>query len=225
MSEADKYSRLIAIYGEEKLKRLNNSNVAVIGLGGVGSYCVAALTRSGIEKLTICDFDVIEESNINRQLFATEETISRKKTEVASDYLKKINSKVEIKAFAEKLNETNASEILNNVDCIVDAIDDVNAKITIAKFAEDTDIPIVSCMGTAMKTDPSRLKFGDIYKTDTCPLCKNVRKLAKEAGINKLEVLYSDEPSLKSQNGQMGSTSYLPPIAGLMLAGKVIDAI
>ena len=225
MSEADKYSRLIAIYGEEKLKRLKNSNVAVIGLGGVGSYCVAALTRSGIGTLTICDFDVVEESNINRQLFATEETISRKKTEVASDYLNKINSKAEIKAFAEKLDDTNASEILNNADYIVDAIDDVNAKITIAKYAEDKDIPIVSCMGTAMKTDPSRLKFADIYKTDTCPLCKNVRKLAKEAGIKKLEVLYSDEPSLKSKNGQMGSTSYLPPIAGLMLAGKVIDAI
>lgn len=225
MSEADKYSILIAIYGEEKLKRLKNSNVAVIGLGGVGSYCVAALTRSGIGTLTICDFDVIEESNINRQLFATEETISRKKTEVASDYLNKINSKAEIKAFAEKLDDTNASEILNNADYIVDAIDDVNAKITIAKYAEDKDIPIVSCMGTAMKTDPSKLKYADIYKTDTCPLCKNVRKLAKEAGIKKLEVLYSDEPSLKSQNGQMGSTSYLPPIAGLMLAGKVIDAI
>ncbi len=225
MPEADKYSRLIAIYGEEKLKRLNNSNVAVIGLGGVGSYCVAALTRSGIGTLTICDFDVVEESNINRQLFATEETISRKKTEVASDYLKKINSKLEIKSFAEKLKDTNASAILNNADYIVDAIDDVNAKITIAKYAEDKDIPIVSCMGTAMKTDPSKLKFADIYKTDTCPLCKNVRKLAKEAGIEKLEVLYSDETSLKSQNGQMGSTSYLPPIAGLMLAGKVIDAI
>ena len=221
----DKFIRLKAIYDDAKLKKLAKSKIAVVGLGGVGSYCVAALARSGVGNLVLCDFDKVEESNINRQLFANEETIGTKKTEIAKDYINKINSNILVSVFDEKIAVENVGEILEDLNYVVDAIDDVSAKIAIAKFCTENNIPIVSCMGTAMKTDPSKLKFADIFETNTCPLCKNVRKLAKEAGIQKLEVLYSDEPSLKSQNGELGSTSYLPPIAGLMLAGKVIDAI
>ena len=220
----EKYSRLEAIYSPEHLDKIENSHIAVIGLGGVGSFCASALARSGVGTLTIIDFDKIEASNINRQLFATESTIGELKTDAAQNYLHEINSSLKIIAISEKINSSNLSKI-KSVDYIVDAIDDVPAKIEIAKFALENSIPLVSCMGTAMRKDATLLRFDDIYKTSVCPLCKNVRKLAKEKRIEKLEVLYSTESAIKSQNGELGSTSYLPPIAGLMLAGKVLESI
>lgn len=220
----EKYSRLEAIYSEEQLKKFKNSHIAVIGLGGVGSFCASALARSGVGNLTIIDFDNIEASNINRQLFATENTIGKLKTDVAENYLHEINSSLKIITIPEKVNSTNLNKI-KSVDYIVDAIDDVPAKIEIAKFAQENSVRLISCMGTAMRKDATLLRFDDIYKTSVCPLCKNVRKLAKENGIEKLEVLYSTEPAIKSQNGELGSTSYLPPIAGLMLAGKILESI
>lgn len=224
-NEEKKYSRLGAIYNQDRLNQFKNSHVAVVGLGGVGSYCVSALTRSGIGALTIVDYDKIEASNINRQLFATEKTIGKIKTDVAENYLKEIHSSVSIQKVTEKVNQDNISKFLNNVDYIVDAVDDVPAKIEIAKFSQEHSIPLISCMGTAMRKDATALRFADIYETSVCPLCKSVRKLAKEEGIKKLEVLYSTEPAIKSLTGELGSTSYLPPIAGLMLAGKVIESI
>lgn len=224
-SNEAKYSRLEAIYNKDQLNKFAHSNIAVIGLGGVGSYCVAALARSGIGQLTIIDFDKIEASNINRQLFATEKTIGEEKTKVAKNYLLEINPNIIINAFAEKIQSNNIENILTNVDYIIDAIDDVSAKIEIAKFAQENSKPIISCMGTALRKDATQLRFADIYKTSVCPLCKSVRKLAKEAEINQLQVLYSTEPAIKSQNSELGSTSYLPPIAGLMIAGKVLETI
>lgn len=221
----EKYSRLKALYDSEKLNKLFNSKIAVIGLGGVGSYCVAALVRSGLKNLLICDCDVIEYSNINRQLFANENTIGKKKVDVAENYLKEINSEITINKYDEKISKDNLPDPLLNVDYIVDAIDDVPAKIALAKFAQENTIPIISCMGTAMKKDASKLKFDDIYNTSVCPLCKSFRKNAKTEGINKLEVLYSTEDTRKSLNNELGSTSYLPPIAGLMIAGRVIEQI
>ncbi|MDO5426800.1 MAG: tRNA threonylcarbamoyladenosine dehydratase [Coriobacteriia bacterium] len=223
-SNDEKYSRLEAIYSEKQLKKFKNSHIAVIGLGGVGSFCASALARSGVGTLTIIDFDKIEASNINRQLFATESTIGELKTDAAQNYLREVNSALKIIAISEKINSTNLSQI-KSVDYIVDAIDDVPAKIEIAKFAQENSVRLISCMGTAMRKDATLLRFDDIYKTSVCPLCKNVRKLAKENEIEKLEVLYSTEPAIKSQNGELGSTSYLPPIAGLMLAGKVLESI
>ena len=223
-SSSDKYLKLKAIYDDAKLQKLAHAKVAVIGLGGVGSYCAAALVRSGIVNLTIADFDVIEESNINRQLFATDKTIGMKKTEVAKQYLKDINSKVQITSYTDKIDESNI-DACKDQDYVVDAIDDINAKIAIAKYCQENSIPLLSCMGTAMRKDASKLTFADIYETSVCPLCKSFRKQAKDAGIEKLDVLYSTEPAIKSLNGNLGSTSYLPPIAGMMLAGKVIESI
>lgn len=221
----DKHSRLQAIYSSEQLDKFKNSHVAVIGLGGVGSYCAAALVRSGIGNICIVDFDTIEPSNINRQLFATENTVGQNKTDIAESYLKEINSTVNIYKFNEKINQDNISKITKDVNYVVDAIDDVQAKVEIAKFCEENSIPLISCMGTAMRKDATALRFGDIYETSVCPLCKNVRKLAKENGIKHLEVLYSTEPAIRSLTGELGSTSYLPPIAGMMLAGKVLESI
>lgn len=223
--ETYRYSRLEAIYSSKQLDKFKNSHVTVIGLGGVGSYCTAALVRSAIGNIRIVDFDKIESSNINRQLFATEKSIGEFKTDVAENYLKEINSAVNIYKFNEKINQDNISKITKDVNYVVDAIDDVQAKIEIAKFCEENSIPLISCMGTAMRKDATALRFGDIYETSVCPLCKSVRKLAKENGIKHLEVLYSTEPAIKSLTGELGSTSYLPPIAGMMLAGKVLESI
>lgn len=221
----EKYSRLQALYGSQKLNKLFNSKIAVIGLGGVGSYCVAALARSGIKNLLICDCDVIEYSNINRQLFANENTIGKKKIDVAENYLKKIEPEIIIDKYVKKISKDSLPKSLINVDYIIDAIDDVPAKISLAKFSQKNSIPIISCMGTAMKKDASKLKFDDIYNTSVCPLCKSFRKNAKAEGINKLEVLYSTEKTIKTLNNELGTTSYLSPIAGLMIAGRVIERI
>lgn len=225
IADEEKYLRLKAIYNEAQLKKFAKSHIAVVGLGGVGSYCVASLARSGVGKLTIIDFDKIEASNINRQLFATEKTINEYKTDAAKNYLLDINPQLKINTFTEKINTNNIKKLLSDVDYIIDAIDDVTAKIAIAKFSQENSTPLISCMGTAMRKDATQLRFADIYQTSVCPLCKRVRKLAKENDIKHLEVLYSTEPAIKSLNGELGSTSFLPPIAGLMIAGKVLETI
>lgn len=224
-TQSNKYSRLKAIYAQEKLEKLSNSSVAVFGLGGVGSYCTSALVRGGIGNLILVDFDNIEESNINRQLFANEKTLNQKKVEVAEKILHEINSEVSIIKYDKKVCNLNLEKTIANVDYIVDAIDDVQDKILLAKFAKEKSIPIVSCMGTAMKKDATKLQFADIYETSVCPLCKSFRHLAKENNIDKLEVLFSTEKPCRSLTKDLGSTSYLPPIAGMMLAGKVIESI
>lgn len=223
----EKYSRLLPIYGDDKVKRFFESKVAVLGLGGVGSYCASALARAGVGSLVLVDFDKVEQSNINRQLFAVESSVGRAKVEVAAEYIKDINPDIELDCVCEKIAETNISEICADVDYIVDAIDDVPAKIAIAKFSQDCCVSLISCMGTAQRLDATQFKFANIYDTSVCPLCKTVRKLAREKDIKKLEVLYSTEPAVKAPadspySGMLGSTSYVPPIAGMMLAGKVL---
>lgn len=225
MDFKEKYSRLLSIYGEQALSSLQNSHVAICGLGGVGSYCATALARCGIKKITIIDFDKIEQSNINRQEFATEKTIGQKKVDLAEKFIAKIDKDIKVYKHDVKISADNIDNLFNDVNYIVDAIDDVNGKIALAKYAQNNNVKIVSCMGTALRTDPFQLKFEDIYNTNTCPLCKAFRKRAKEEGITKLEVLYSAEPAIKTNSDTLGSTSYLPPIAGLMLAYKVCSRL
>lgn len=219
----EKYSRLMAIYSEEQLVKLAKARVVVAGLGGVGGSCSVALVRGGIGHLVLVDFDVVEESNINRQEFATNDSLGLPKTQVALQRINSINSDVEISVFSEKINENNASKICESSNFIIDAIDDLQAKICLAKYAEDNNIPIVSCMGTALRKDPFKFQFADIYDTSVCPLCKNMRQLCRENEIKHLDVLYSTEPAIKSLTNNLGSTSYIPPIAGMMLAGHAIE--
>lgn len=219
----DKFSRLRAIYNDQQMEKLFNSKVVVVGLGGVGSYCAISLARSCVGHLRIIDFDTVDASNINRQLFATDSTVGMHKADVAESMIRDINPDIQDEKIIELLNHENADRLLSGVDYIVDAVDDVAAKIEIAKYAEEHDIPLVSCMGTALRSDPFKFQFADIYKTSVCPLCRKVRKLAKENRIRHIQVLYSREPSIKSLNGKLGSTSFIPPIAGFMLASKVIE--
>lgn len=222
---SDKFSRLQAIYNQQQMQALANSKVAVVGLGGVGSYCTISLARNCVGNLRIVDFDTVDVSNINRQLFASDSTVGMHKAEVAENMIRDINPDIQVEKIIELLNHENVDRLLSDVDYIVDAVDDVAAKIEIAKYAEDHDIHLVSCMGTALRSDPFKFQFADIYKTSVCPLCRKVRKLAKENRIRHIQVLYSREPSIKSLNGKLGSTSFIPPIAGFMLASKVIEDI
>ena len=151
--------------------------------------------------------------------------LHKQKVEVAMQFIKNINADIALKTYDCKIDENTIKDIDMNVDYVVDAIDDIPAKITLVKYAQENSIPIVSCMGTALRKDPSLLKFDDIYNTSVCPLCKEFRKQARTAGIENLEVLYSTEPALKSQNNKLGSSSYLPPIAGFLLAYKVIEKL
>lgn len=219
------FTRLISLYGEENFRKLQQAKIAVVGLGGVGSFCATALARSAIGSLILVDFDKIDKSNINRQEFANIKTVGQNKVDAAETFLKNINSQISLIKHCEKISAQNVNTIFQNVDYIIDAIDDVHAKIALAKFAEENNISIISCMGTAKRTDPFQFRFSDIYKTHTCPLCKSFRKKAKIAGIKHLKVLYSTQPAVKTSNKQLGSTSYIPPIAGMMLAGEVIQNI
>jgi tRNA A37 threonylcarbamoyladenosine dehydratase len=224
----EQFIRTAAVLGEETVKLIQSKTVMLLGLGGVGAACAEALVRGGIGRLILVDGDIIKPSNINRQLFALHSTLGMKKTDAAIDRLKDINPNVQLEPYSIFVNENNIHMLpFDECDLIIDAIDDTAAKVFIAKLAQDKNIPAYACMGTGNKAYPSMFKFADIYDTNVCPLCRKMRKLYKNAGIEKLTVLYSPEPvkgQLFKESGKIvpGSTSFTPPIAGMMLAGKAL---
>ncbi|MBE7089492.1 MAG: tRNA threonylcarbamoyladenosine dehydratase [Clostridiales bacterium] len=228
----DSLIRVEQLIGKEKADKLKNTCVAVFGVGGVGGFCVEALARSGVGKFLLIDSDVVEESNINRQIIATVNTVGRAKTEVVKERILAINPSAEV---IEKrlfyLPET-ANEInLQGVDYIVDAVDTVTAKIHIIKSATELNIPVISCMGTAGKLDVSKLKVDFIEKTTVCPLAKVVRNKLKQMGIKKVKVVYSTEDvkgkAIDGENGKHTPPSmiFVPATAGLMMASEVIKEL
>lgn len=218
------FTRFAGIAGEEALEKLNKSRVAIFGLGGVGGYATEALARSGIGHLDLIDADKIETSNINRQLYALHSTIGRDKTDVAKERILDINPDIQVNTHCFfYLPETAHRLNLADYDYIVDAIDTVTAKIDLVVKATELHIPIISSMGTGNKLDPGLLKVDDIYNTSICPLARVMRKELKARGIKSLKVLYSTEPPLNSALGRTpGSTAFVPPAAGLMIAGAVV---
>lgn len=219
------FNRTIALFGNENMQKLKNKKVAIFGLGGVGSYAVEALCRSGIYNLTLFDNDKIEYSNINRQNIAFYSTIGKYKTEVTKKRLLDINPEAVIEINTCFYTPENADNYpLNKYDYIVDAIDTVTSKICLIKKAKQTDIPIISCMGTGKKIDPCKLKVSDIYDTTVCPLSKVIRKELRANNIKSLKVVYSDEKPISTINNDnvIGSTSFVPSVAGLIMASCVI---
>ena len=204
---------------------LAESSVLVFGLGGVGSFAVEALARAGVGKIGICDFDTVEDTNRNRQLYALVSTVGKLKVDVAADRLYDINPEIKIEKFPVFYGPD--SEIaLDSFDYVVDAIDNVTAKILLAKKAPN----LISCMGTGNKLDSSQLKIADIYETSACPLARVMRRELRACGIEKLTVLYSTEPPLfaaasistAAKAAVPASISFVPPVAGMMLAGYVV---
>ena len=215
------------------MERLFGAHVAVFGIGGVGGYVVEALARSGVGSFTLVDNDEVSVSNINRQIIATFDTVGRYKTEVMKERILSVNpqAKVEIRnCFF--LPEQAASFDFSQYDYVVDAIDTVTAKIQLIIQAKEAGVPVISCMGTGNKLNPAMLKITDIYKTSVCPLAKVMRKELRKRGIENLKVLYSEEepriPSTseeelpKGRRAIPGSTSFVPPAAGLFIAAEVV---
>ena len=224
----NEFSREELIIGKENVDKLNTKKVAVFGIGGVGSYVVEGLARAGIQNFVLIDNDVVAESNINRQLIALHSTIGMPKVEVAKNRILDINANAEIEIKQEFYNKDTNNWIDNSIDYIVDAIDTVTSKIDLIEQAKNLNIPIISCMGTGNKLDATRFEIVDISKTSVCPLAKVMRKELKNRGIKNVKVLYSKEEPIKAiadeTNGKHapGSISFVPSVAGLLIAGEVI---
>lgn len=222
------FERTEILLGSEAVSKLSGSSVAVFGVGGVGSYTVEALVRGGVGTLYLYDGDVVSETNINRQLVATTNTIGHAKVDVAAKHCIEVNPGINV--FAEKLffgADTVDSIDFCKFDYVVDAIDTVSSKLLLIEKTKAFNIPIISCMGAGNKLDPTRFEVTDISKTSVCPLAKVMRYELKKRGITKVNVLYSKEEPIKhgqSENGKPipGSVSFVPSVAGLIIAGEVI---
>lgn len=231
------FSRTELLIEKEGLERLRNATVMVLGVGGVGSHCIEALARSGVGTLILVDNDKVSLTNINRQSIAYLSTVGEYKTKLMKDRIEDINSEAKVYTHETFILPENLSEIFDRkVDYIVDAIDTVTAKLALVEYAKEHEIPIISCMGTGNKLHPELFEITDISKTSVCPLCKVMRKELKSRGIHHLKVLYSKEKPVdiaEKETGEdkgkrralPGSISFVPPVAGLLIAGQVIREI
>lgn len=217
----NQFSRTELIIGKEKQEILKNAKVAVFGIGGVGSYVVEGLARVGIGKFILVDKDDVSVSNINRQIIALHSTVGRAKVEVAKSRILEINPDAKVEIHKEFFMPETQGILDESIDYIVDSIDTVIAKIELIVRANKLNIPIISCMGTGNKLDPTKFEIADIYKTSVCPLAKVMRKELRQRGIPKLKVLYSKEEAIKTE-GNIGSLSFVPSVAGLIISGEVI---
>lgn len=219
-------SRSISLYGEENIEKLKNSHVAIFGAGGVGSYAIEALARAGVGELTVVDCDTYSITNLNRQLFATIQTLGEKKVEVAKQRVLSINPTCKVNAIDKFVLEETVKEIdFSKFSYAIDAIDTISGKLGIILECKEHGVPVISSMGTGNKTDPTLFKVEDISKTKVCPLAKVIRKLLKERNISNVKVVYSEEEPTKQGNRVPASNSFVPAVAGLILAGAVINDI
>ena len=230
-----KFLRTEMLLGKDAVEKLKNSRVAIFGIGGVGGYALEALVRAGIGEIDIIDSDDVAVSNINRQILATTKTVGQKKVDVAEARAKEINPDIKINKYPIfYLPETANLFDFANYDYIIDAIDTVSGKMELIKRANEIGTHIICSMGTGNKLDPSAFEVADIYKTSVCPLAKVMRGLCKKAGIKHLKVVYSKELPLTpheiesaEKKGTLGRTSpascsFVPPVAGFILAGEVV---
>lgn len=240
----NQFSRTELLIGKEGIEKLQNAKVAVFGIGGVGSYVVEGLVRAGITHFVLVDNDEVSLTNLNRQIIATFETIGKAKVEVAKERILEINPDAKVETYQEFFLQDTKGILDNSISYIVDSVDTVTAKIELVLRAEKLNIPIISCMGTGNKLDPTRFEVTDIYKTQNCPLAKVMRKELRSRGIKKLKVVYSKEEPIeqakvlenssnidyveenkKGKNNVPGSISFVPSVAGLIIAGEVVKDI
>ena len=220
------FSRTARVIGEEKVKKINNSSVIVFGLGGVGGAACEALVRAGVGTIGIVDKDVVDVTNLNRQIIATKETVGLKKTDAMEKRLLSINPDVIVKKYDLFYLPETADEInLAEYDFILDCIDNVTAKIELIVRAQAKDVPVISSMGTGNKLNPEMLQIDDIYKTSVCPLARVMRRELKNRGIKKLPVVYSKEEPVKTDSSVPGSLSFTPPVAGYLMCSYVIKKL
>ena len=245
----NQFSRTELLIGKDGIERLHKAKVAIFGIGGVGSFVVEGLVRAGVENFILVDDDKICLTNLNRQIIATQKTIGRYKVEVAKERILEINPNAKVETIQEFFMPDSKEMLDETVDYIVDCVDTVTAKIELVMRANRLNIPIISSMGTGNKLDPTGFEVTDIYKTSVCPLAKVMRKELRTRGIKKLKVVYSKEEPIKLneslecscknesicsqeaegkhtvKNQVPGSISFVPAVAGLIIAGEVIKDI
>ena len=243
----NQFSRTELLLGKDNMERLANARVAVFGVGGVGGYTVEALARSGVGTLDLIDDDKVCLTNINRQILATRSTVGKYKVDVARDRILDINPHALVNTYKTFYMPDNAEQFdFTQYDYVVDAVDTVTAKLEIIMRAKEAGVPVISCMGAGNKLDPTQFHVADIYKTTMCPLAKVMRRELKKRGVKKLKVVYSTESPVKplenmenscktgcvcppgtthkctDRRAIPGSISFVPSVAGLILAGEVI---
>lgn len=219
----EQFARTSLLIGEDNLNKLINSKVIVFGVGGVGSYVVESLVRSGIGNISIVDFDVVDITNINRQIIALHSTIGKKKVEVMKERILDINPNINVTIYDTFVSyETIDNFNMADYDYVIDCIDNVTGKLLIIEKCIKNNIKVISSLGTANKLDPSKLILTDISKTNTCPLAKVMRLELRKRGINHLNVLFSNELPIKNDSNILGSVSFVPSTGGLLISSKVI---
>ena len=231
----NEFSRSALLLGDDGIEKLKKARVAVFGVGGVGSYAVEALARSGVGALDLIDDDVVSLTNINRQLIALHSTIGRAKTEVAAERIADINPECRVRTYRTFFTPETAAEFdFSEYDYIIDAIDTVSGKIALAVQAQEAGVPIISAMGAGNKLDPTAFEVADIYKTSFCPLARVMRRELKKRGVKKLKAVYSREEAMTPKGDTQeegaahkkrqtpGSVAFVPSVAGLIIAGEVI---
>ena len=238
---ADQYSRTRLLIGRRGMEKLRSARVALFGLGGVGGYAAEALARAGIGHIDLIDDDTVSLTNLNRQLLATHSTIGKYKVDIAAKRIADIDPSIEVRTFKTfYLPETADQFDFSGYDYVLDAIDTVTGKLMLVQAAQAAGTPIISCMGTGNKLDPTAFRVGDISQTSVCPLARIIRKECKKRGIAKLKVVWSeedpieckiadDDPALselpEGRNALPGSVCFVPAAAGMVLAGAVIGDI
>lgn len=240
-----RFSRTERLLGRDNIEKLSNARVAVFGVGGVGGYVAEALARSGIGHFVLIDDDSVALSNLNRQIIALESTIGRNKVDVMKERILEINPAAVVDAKKCFFLPENASEFdFKSYSYVVDAVDTVTAKLSIIEEAKKAGVPVISSMGTGNKLDPTRLEVADIYETSICPLARVMRRECKKRGIESLKVVYSKEEPIRASYGSPsndeqkelsehdkkrrsipGSTAFVPPAAGLIIASEVVKDI
>lgn len=233
MDELHVFSRAELLLGKDKLEKLRNARVAIFGIGGVGSFAAEAIARGGVGHISLIDGDTVSLTNINRQLIATHSTVGREKTAVMAERIHDICPETEVVEYPVVYTAENKDLIdFASYDYIVDAIDMVTSKLLLIEEAKKAGTEVISCMGTGNKFDPTQFEVADISKTSVCPLAKVMRKELKERGIKGVKVVYSKEIPMKPadsvETGKRqipGSLSFVPPVAGMILAGEVLKYI
>lgn len=221
----EQFSRTEKMIGNENLEKIKNTSVLIVGIGGVGGIALEMIARSGIGSITIADFDTFEESNLNRQILSLKNNIGASKVMVAKEKVKEINDEININVIEEKL-DANLEKIIPKTDYIIDACDDVTAKVALVKYAINNNVKIISSCGTGNRLNPELLKVSNIWKTEYDPLAKKFRyELRKENIKYKLPVVYSEEKPVLKDSKVIGSMAMVPNAAGILLASYCLNDI
>ncbi len=221
-------TRAEALLGAGAIRKLQNARVLLFGVGGVGAACAEALARGGVGHMTLVDPDVVCESNLNRQVVALRSNLGEKKAEAMAKRIWDINPACEVSTLCLFYDETTAHRIdMSQYDYVIDAIDSVPSKLLLVQKCEEAGTPVIASMGTGGKLDPGKLRISDVHKTETCPLARVMRRELRKLGIKRLTCVWSpEEPTKRQEAGNViGTVSFVPPVAGYLLAGYVIRAL